>query len=249
MSETRGWKALDWRGKVNVVKFVPAPIPEDLRKEGENVYTFFSEPLTYCGICGSGIYHHWVFERHDGATMAVGSDCAEVVLGMTPAAYVKDATERRAAEDAIAREAAAQAEARAWLKGDEQHGLRLALVLGARRERQSRTLSNFYSRAYASAKRGAMTPKFREWVERSSRDGVRAVVDRTAAALWKLDALQWAKLSMYDAPIIGDMVAREFPPEDRKIMGAPLSANQCALIDRLAHRYRKQIEKRQRVAV
>lgn len=241
----RGWKAEEWRGLVNAVRLERARIPLEAREAGvTDVREFYGDPRTWCAACGTPLWHYWVFARADGASCEIGQECAAVILGQSPCAFLKDEEERREVEGIFAREEADRAARASWWRAPEQRALRTMVVLGARLERTTRTRSEFYSRARRSALAGALSPKFREWVERASKDGVRAVVERTAQGLDQLWALYTGvRASKFDAPVIHDLADREFPVrDDRRVWGAPLSAAQAALVEKLHKRYSKQLK-------
>lgn len=243
MTMRRGWKAEEWRGKINRVRFVKAALTLDEKEAGLSVFEVYGEPVTSCGVCGTPLYHYWKFERADGGFLDVGQECAAVVLGQSPASYLNDEADRRSAEEALLREESAKATARRWWRAPEQAVLRRAVVTGLRAERTLRSSSEFYARAWKISRAGAVSPKFRAWVETASGTDARAAAERTATALQQLSDLSLkVRASKFDAPIIQDMADRAFPIyDDRKIWGAVLSEKQAALISKLHKRYGKQL--------
>lgn len=243
MNKRRGWKAEEWRGKINRVAFVRAKVSREDREMGLTVFEVYGDPLGYCAVCGMPLYHHWNFMREDGAVLLVGQECASVVLGQSPSSYLKDEAERHAADEAFARLEAQEVARRSWWKAPEQAALRRAVVTGLRAERLTFTVSRFYTTAWKAARIGAMSPKFREWVERASTPTAPAAVARTAKALQQLEQLRMVRASKFDAPIIRDMDERSFPLyDDRKIYGPVLSEKQAELIAKLHKRYSKQMK-------
>jgi hypothetical protein len=235
------WKAENWRGKINALKFVPCVIPIDAREAGETPTSYYPDPITSCRICGAPLWHYWICQGGDGVERHVGTECVRVLIGQTPAAFLHDEAERRAAREELERYEAERATLLSWWKAPEQAALRRMIVTGWREEKRQRQGADFYRRAYRAATMGRLSEKFRAWVERASGTDAVAAARRTGEAMRQIRDLSWVRASRYDAPVIGDFHSRLCPVNDEHVWGAPVSEAQAALVAKFHHRYRKQI--------
>jgi hypothetical protein len=260
------WKAEEWRGKISAVQFVSA-LTADERLEGITVFQKYDEPIAYCAVCGNGLYHHWLFSCADGTPLIVGDECARIVLGQDPRAYLKDERERQAADAAFARAKAQVAEEARWWKSSEVRELRKTIVLATRMERrlvrefrqgeyrifrETQTdfigdsrfhccMLNYWKRALDAGRKARISEKWQEFIRKSSGDPV-GTVNRTFQTARMLCDLRDCRLSLYDSPIVGDFWDRMFPAHGDFAFGSPVSEKQAALIAKLHKRYQKQIK-------
>lgn len=233
-----GWKAEQFRGKINAGQFCPATLSLLERESGMTITDKWPEGRANCMICGNRVWHYWQFAA-GGETLLVGVECARVVCGDTPAKFLQDLREREAFAQ-WEREQAQQAEQfREWWHAPETYQLRRNILIGARIERQARAGADFYQRALESVRNGRLSEKYQAWILRAGPADV--VATRTSTAMSQLRDLIKCRTGMYDGPIIKDLYDRVFPGNPKYCYGAPLSEKQCAMIAKFAHKYRKQI--------
>lgn len=244
MARRNGWKAEQWIGSVATVEFVPAKVSADDREAGLGVRDVYPDPLAWCACCGTPLWHHWIFATATGDTCTIGTSCAAVILGETPAARLSSDQARRDADLAEQREAAERAEAVNWFRAPAQSDLRRAVIVGARAERQAAQGAEFYGRARKAAKVGAVSDRYRTYIVRAAGDDAAASAARTSSAMAQLRVLGQCSLGRYDGPLVADLTERVMPLYGQfTTWGSPLSVKQVELVEKKAHRYRKQIAK------
>ena len=230
--------AIAFRGKVSRGEYHRYPLTLEERGQGLSVRDVCPTPPVTCEICGAGCWHYWQFILADGREIVVGDECARVATGgEPPSRYLAERRRERETAEAQERGRLEAHKLRNWWRAPEQRELRRMILSGLREERRQ-GVSDFYRRAYAAARGGRLTPKWRIWIERCG-DGQQAA-DRAAEAGRHLRALNWCRLGRYDRDIVRDMHDRQFPVNGG-IWCPPMSEKQVALLRRLAKRYAKQI--------
>lgn len=234
------WKAEDWQGKIASVKFVKFDKGGDSE---HNVFELCPEGVTDCAVCGARLWHYWRFEDANGEELHVGQECARIVTGgQPPSVMARDVATRNRLEAEERSAIECMMEQTAWWRGAKQHVLRRWLIAGVCAERKNKG-GDWFRRAYWTARRGALSPSFRKYVERWLMEPGDIVARRAAIALRQIDALQYVRGGMYDRDVIADMCNRLRPRNPDWAEGGPITAKQAALIDKLCYRYRNQINK------
>lgn len=128
------WKALDWRGKVNLLRWNKCKVPLEEKALGTTVFDMYPEGRTHCAACGNILWHYWEAENGAGQVYDIGHACAQIILGVPPAQWFKQERERRAYEAELERARADRVERSNWWKAPAQAELRRLLVAGARQD-------------------------------------------------------------------------------------------------------------------
>ena len=196
------YQAEKWKSKVNLLEYVKCKIPIEEKELGATVFDVYPEGITTCHICGNRLWHYWIAETCDNSKIHIGHGCASVILGCSPAQYIKSEKERKEYESELERLEASKVESLRWFHHPNQAELRKTVILGARQERKLFYRSNFFTYALKVCKANRLSEKFRNWIMKVADGDVVKTATLQAATLDSLKHLQTCRLGRYDVDFI-----------------------------------------------